>query len=189
VGDGGMITTNDDMIAGRLTPLRWVGINKSTWHRTSSRYGWDYRIEELGHKAHMNDINASLGLAQLGRLDTNNRRRREIVDVYTQELGDLAWLQLPQRTEGDHEYAWHLYAVRTDRRDDLVEWMLEHDVSAGVHYRPLYQHEALARYLNGSPAPTVTDREWQRLVTIPLFPDMTEDDVGLVVNTIRSFPS
>ncbi len=187
-GDGGMISTNDDEIAHRLTPLRWVGIDKSTWHRAETRYGWDYQIETLGYKSHMNDLTASLGLVQLRRLDANNGRRREIVNRYSAELSDVSWLQLPARTEVDQDYSWHLYAVRTERRDDLVEWLLDHGVSAGVHYRPLYHHGILAEFGSAASAP-VTEREWQRLVTLPLFPDMTDEEVTQVVDAIRAFPA
>lgn len=187
--DGGMVTTNDDEVAARLIPLRWVGIDKSTWHRTETRYGWDYRVTIVGYKAHMNDVTASLGLAQLRRLNDNNERRRRIVRIYYEQLGDLNWLQLPSRTEEDGSYAWHLFAVRTpaNRRDDMIQWLLEHGVSAGVHYRPLYHHAALSAYGDAARLP-VTEHEWQRLVTIPLFPDMTDAEIDQVVSAIRSFP-
>lgn len=185
--DGGMITTNDDTIARRLVPLRWVGIDKSTWHRAETRYGWDYEIRSLGHKSHMNDVTASLGLAQLHRLDENNAKRRRIVGVYYEQFSDLGWLQLPDFPEEAAQYSWHLFAVRTDRRERFMEWMLDHGVSVGVHYRPLYHHEVLRAYA-GPEGLRVTEREWSRLVTIPLFPDMTDDEVTTVVDAIRSFP-
>jgi perosamine synthetase len=186
--DGGMITTDDDDFAARLVPLRWVGIDKSTWHRAESRYGWDYRIAVHGYKAHMTDLVASLGLVQLHRLEENNGRRRRIVEIYYQQLADLDWLELPPRTEGDHLYAWHLFAVRTppSRRDDLIQWLLDHGVSAGVHYRPLYHHDVLQEFGSAHELP-VTEQQWQRLVTIPLFPDMTDQEVDQVVETIRGF--
>ena len=70
-GDGGMITTQDDELDKKLRRLRWCGIDKDTWRRTQNGegYGWEYRIDELGYKAHMNDITAAIGLAQLRKLD------------------------------------------------------------------------------------------------------------------------
>jgi perosamine synthetase len=186
--DGGMVTTNDDRVAARLVPLRWVGIDKSTWHRAETRYGWDYQIALLGFKYHMNDVSAALGLAQLRRLEENNARRRRIVDTYCARLADLEWLQLPLRTEADRAHSWHLFAVRTDHRDAFVEWLLEHGVSAGVHYRPLTHHEVMRPYTVPGQVP-VTEAEWQRLVTLPLYPDLTDNEIALVVETIRSFPA
>lgn len=179
-GDGGMVTTDDADLAAKLRALRWCGIDKSTWERDQGRYGWDYDIPEPGWKAHMNDLTASLGLAQLGRLDDMNESRRRLVRQYLEALKDLGWLRLPEYREGS---ASHLFVARVDDRDRFVDHMLSKGVSAGVHYKPLNTYPMFGPY---QPLP-VTDRVWKTLVTLPLFPDMTDGEHEQVVAAVRSF--
>ncbi len=186
-GDGGMITLENEDWAARLRCLRWVGINKDTWVRSAdkdtSQYSWQYDVEELGYKYHTNDINAAIGLVQLERLPQTNARRREIAALYDEGLGDLPWLQLP--VVYDHvESARHNYVVRLDDRDGLADWLREHRIATGVHYIPNHLYAMYRRY--ATPLP-VTEREWQRLLTLPLFPALTDDEVAYIIDTIRRY--
>lgn len=178
-GDGGMITTNDKQLYERLLPMRWCGIDKSTWERSEKKYGWDYSIETMGYKSHMNDITASIGLAQLGRLNELNNRRRLRVLQYLHDLGDLSWLKLPRY---DRDSAWHMFVVRTETRDKFIDYLLDHGISAGVHYKPLNTYP-----LFPSVKLPVTDRVWKTLVTLPLFPDMTDEEYDYIILTIREY--
>jgi dTDP-4-amino-4,6-dideoxygalactose transaminase len=179
-GDGGMVTTNDSGLASRLRALRWCGIDRSTWERDRGRYGWDYDITAPGHKAHMNDLTAALGLAQLERLDEMNKARHRLVARYLDELGGIPWLRLPPWRDGS---AWHLFAVRVAERDRFVSHMLASGVSAGVHYKPLHSYPVFGPRQDLP----VTDRVWQTLVTLPLFPDLTDAEQEQVVSAVRSF--
>ena len=175
-GDGGAILTNDGDQAIRLRALRWCGINKSTWERAEKRYGWDYDIHEVGYKYHWNDIQAAIGLVQLRRLHEMNQRRCEIAMRYCEELRGL--VQLPV----DHpEHTWHLFPIRVERRDALVDHLLAHDISAGVHYKPLTHYSMFSGDL------PVTEWEWQRLVSLPIFPDLTDEQQGHVIQNILTF--
>lgn len=179
-GEGGMITTNDRKIAERLRRLRWFGIDKDTYSRgRSGQYNWEYDIPEAGLKANMSDILAAIALAQLERLDEMNSRRRKIVKVYLDQLKDLDWLRLPEWREVS---SWHMFTVRTECRDEFIDHLNSRDVSAGVHYKPLNHYEIFGR----QDLP-VTDKIWKTLVTLPLYPDMTEAEVGQVTEAVRSF--
>jgi perosamine synthetase len=179
-GDGGMITTDDAGLASQLRELRWCGISRSTWERDKGSYGWEYDITRPGHKAHMNDLTAALGLAQLERLDDLNKARRDIVARYLEALGGLPWLRLPQWREGS---SWHLFVARVEERDAFIDHMLAAGVSAGVHYKPLNTYPVFGGH---QPLP-VTDRVWKTLVTLPLFPGMTDSEVTQVVDAVRGF--
>jgi perosamine synthetase len=162
-GDGGAILTNDADQAERLRSLRWCGIDRSTWERSEKRYGWDYDISEMGFKYHWNDIQAAIGLVQLGRLDAMNERRREIAEKYCEELCGV--VELPHYVLG---HTRHLFPIRVDaeQRDLLIDYLLSKDISAGVHYKPLSHYPMFDGYV------PVTEREWRRLVSLPIFPDM-----------------
>lgn len=181
-GDGGMITTNDEEVYKKLLPLRWVGIDKSTWERSQKKYGWDYEINTVGYKCHMNDITASIGLTQLDRLQDMNKARKMRVLQYLQELSTHAkYLQLPN---WDHVSSWHIFHVRINEadRNRFIDHMLAHGVSAGVHYKPLNTYPMFPQ----TPL-EVTDRVWKQIVTLPLFPDMTDDEFEHIIKTIKEF--
>ena len=186
-GDGGMITLRDEAWAARLRRLRWVGINKDTWVRSAgkatSQYSWQYDVEELGYKYHTNDINAAIGLVQLERLPQTNARRREIAAMYDEGLGDLDWLQLPV-VRPDVVSARHNYVVRLEERDKLADWLRAHGIATGMHYIPNHLYAMYRRY--ATPLP-VTEREWQRLLTLPLFPGLADDEVAYIIETIRRY--
>lgn len=178
-GDGGMITTNDEKIYKKLLPMRWCGIDKSTWERTKSKYGWDYSIETIGYKCHMNDITAALGLAQLERIEELNNKRKLRVLQYLYELKDVSWITLPK---WDKNSSWHMIVARLKKRDKFIDYMLAHGISIGVHYKPLNQYKIFPN----TPLP-VTDRVWKTLATLPLFPDMTDEEFEHIINTIKAY--
>ncbi len=186
-GDGGMITLFDQAWDARLRRLRWVGINKDTWVRSAgkekSQYSWQYDVEELGFKCHTNDINAAIGLVQLARLPQTNARRRAICAMYDEGLGDLPWLQLPVERPGVIS-ARHNYVVRCDARDRLADWLRAHNIATSVHYIPNHFYDLYQPY--ASPLP-VTEREWERLLTLPLYPALTDDEVAAIIEVIRRF--
>jgi len=193
-GDGGMITTSRLDIAQALRKLRWCGIDKSTWDRVGeyraaintqyAKYSWYYEIHQLGFKAHMNDITAAIGLVQLGKLDGANERRRKIARRYTDELSSLDWLTCPGVLDVDYgKSAWHNYVIKTDRRDELNTYLKEFDIMTGVHYMPLH----LQPYYRTTSALPVAERVWPKLLTLPLYPSLTDDEVGQVIRRIKAF--
>ena len=194
-GDGGMITTDDSNAAARLRRLRWVGITKDTWSRletiSESRkrvrksYGWYYEVTELGYKCHMNDIAAVLGLVQLDKLEAANKKRRELATTYTAGLSDLLGIECPVVRPGVVT-AQHNYVIRCDRRDELHLYLREHNISSGVHYMPLYLHPFYRKRYPNIHLP-VTEAQWPRLLTLPLYPQLTARDQSYIIETIRKF--
>jgi perosamine synthetase len=186
-GDGGMVTIHDAELDKRLRRLRWCGIDKDTWNRSEvdQKYSWYYTVQEIGFKYHMNDITAAIGLVQLEKLDCANARRREIVKYYNERFADLDWLELPVEKSYTRS-ALHNYVVKLERRDDLIAHLQTRRISAGVHYFPNHLYSMFRQFKADVP---VTERVWRRLVTLPLYPGMSEDDVERVVNAVRDFGS
>jgi len=184
MGEGGGITVADEDRAARLRQLRWLGLTRDTWERAGSAgHSWDYDLAELGHKANMNDIAAAIGLVQLGRLEATNARRREIAEAYTAGFADLGWCRTPaERPEA--RSSWHLYAIRVPARDRFVAHLAECGVGCGAHYYPNHLYELYRPYARPLP---VTEAAWPQLVTIPLFPGLTDGEVDQVVEAVRSF--
>lgn len=183
-GEGGMLTTNDDTAAARIRKLRWLGISKDTWSRDSQpHYSWYYNVEEVGFKCHLSDIPSAIGIVQLARLDEMNARRAAWAARYDKALAPLAWIQRPAAAPGTKP-SWHNYAIQTDPRDELNAFLAERDISTGVHYIPNNQYE-MYRACRG-PTP-VTERIWKRLLTLPLYPDLTETDFARIIEAIAEF--
>ncbi len=198
VGDGGMITLNDKGKDKMLRKLRWVGINKSTWERTElveeavtserekyGQYGWYYDVDVLGYKYHLNDIAASIGLVQLEKLDQTNGRRREIVALYNQAFADLSWIRTPIEKEWMYS-ACHNYVIRTPYRDELNLYLRDQGIATGVHYMPIHLHPYYRKNDYDADVP-IAEEVWKNLLTLPLYPDLTNKEVATVIDAIKNY--
>lgn len=185
-GDGGMITVHDKDLADRIRKLCWLGINRGTWDRSKDKaYKWEYDVEEIGYKYHFNDILSAIGLIQLKKLDKANARRAQIAKKYNDAFRNIDWLNTPV----EHEYtrsAHHNYVIKVldGRRDALVEYLAAHDISAGVHYIPNHLYDMYKPFYRKLP---VAERVWRQLVTLPLFPDLTESEQDYVIEQVKDF--
>jgi perosamine synthetase len=183
--DGGMITTNDPAIYKKLLKLRWMGITKDTWSReeASHKYSWYYNIEELGFKYHMNDITAAIGLVQLKKLDRMNDRRRQIVERYNRHFAGLDWIETPV-LKSYAKSACHNYVVKVPFRDKLNAYLQNEGISTGVHYIPNNHYVMYQNYRGSTP---VCEAVWVKLLTLPLFPDLSDSQVDMIAEKIKTF--
>ena len=187
-GDGGMLTCRSDEYVSRARKLSWLGINRGTWDRVDGEeYSWKYDVEELGFKYQMNDIAASIGLVQLSKLEKVNKTRRELALRYSECLGNLDWIEIPE----EKEYAtssWHNYVIKVNLsslRNPLIDHLKKSGISTGMHYIPNHMYEMYKPYVR-QPLP-VAEKMWQRLITLPLFPDLSLKDQDEVIAAIRKF--
>lgn len=178
-GDGGMLTTNDEEIYKRAKALSWCGIDKTTFERSKDRYSWDYDIKELGLKANMNDITASIGLAQLKKLKARNFLRENLADVYRWgfEDGGVVKPAYPSKT-------WHMYVVRVKNRDKVYDLLAENGIQAGVHYKPLYKYPIFPQ----TELPN-TEQAFKEVITLPLHADLSISDVQKVCQIVNQSQS
>jgi perosamine synthetase len=186
-GDGGMITTNNKAACERIKRLRWMGISKDTYSREdqeSHQYSWYYNVEEVGYKYHMNDIQAAIGIVQLGKLENANRRRKEIVDAYNEAFRDLAWVEIPVKKAYMTQPAYHNYVIKCVERDALNTYLNDQQISTSVHYIPNNHYEIYQHCRGQTP---VADRVWRNLLTLPLFPDLTDEDVASIITAVKKF--
>lgn len=189
-GDGGMISSDDPELLKPLRQSRWIGINKDTWERyEESELGrpdtnsWYYEISDIGYKYNMNDLMASIGLVQLKKLDRMNQRREEILRQYLASIQDLAQIEaaFPYHLQDSSYWA---YMVRVQNRESFIEHMRDHGIATSVHYMPLPKQPLFMKYPAETP---VADKVWKELVTLPLFPDLTAEEIEYVIASTRSF--
>lgn len=188
-GDGGMVVVRDRGMMEEARKYSWLGITKTTWDRYGkadvSSSNWDYLVENIGYKYHMNDITAAIGRVQLSKLDASNRARREVAKYYSEELKDENWITLPVEKK-DCKSSFHLYPIRVKERDKLITALAKAGIATSVHYRPLYHHppyQALRTSLR------ITDSEWPMLISLPMYPELKEESLEKIVGVIKNFQS
>lgn len=188
-GDGGMVTTNNRNVYDRITTMRWVGIKKDTWSRdlgNSKGYSWYYNVEDFGFKYHMNDITAAIGLVQLEKLDKANTRRSEISQMYTKALSLIPQIQPPVIKPYMTKPACHNYVIKYDGRDGLNAYLKERGISTGVHYIPNNHYAIYKKFKGKTP---ITQEVWKKLITLPLYPDLTNSQVTLIIKEVTKYVS
>lgn len=185
MGDGGALTTNNEEWLLRCKRLRWLGIDKGTWDRTGAdkSYWWQYLVDEVGLKCHMNDIMAAIGLVQLRKLDRLNARRREIAGRYTEAFSQYDYLETPPSDDAHYQSSWHIYCLKGPNRDDLCSYLQEQGIATGVHYTPIHTYSC---YGNRATLPKA-EAVFKRIFSLPMYPDMTEADVQRVIESITAY--
>ncbi|HSN30112.1 MAG TPA: DegT/DnrJ/EryC1/StrS family aminotransferase, partial [Kofleriaceae bacterium] len=144
-----------------------------------------------GFKYNLTDIAAAIGRVQLARADELWAARRAVVAEYHRALEGIAGLELP-REQPDRQHSWHLFSVRLDLgvwrmgRDAFIDGLKERGIGASVHWMPLHMQPYYRQTYGFEPnAFPVAASLWPRLVTLPVFPGMTGDEIHLVAAAIR----
>jgi dTDP-4-amino-4,6-dideoxygalactose transaminase len=173
-GDGGAVTTNDEGIAERVMRLRNYGQAERYYHKTK---GTNSRLDEL---------QAAILRAKLTRLDEWNERRREIAKFYDEEITN-SLIQKPSQVEyGRHNY--HLYVVRCERRDELQKFLNQKGITTLIHYPiPIHLQEAYGDLNKREGDYPVAELIAKRILSLPIFPELTYDEARYLVDCINSF--
>lgn len=191
-GEGGMLVTDDDALAARARLMSLHGIGRDAWKRYAAGGSWYYEIEEAGYKYNLGDLAASVGLIQLARADELLADRRELVEWYRAGFRDsdpAGLIDLPA-DEPDGSHAWHLFIVRLhlDRlridRAAVIELLGEQGVGTSVHFIPLHKHPYYRRLGWRPESFPVAEAEFERVISLPLWPGMRHEDVDRVVGTL-----
>lgn len=187
VGDGGMITTNDEKKYKRFKRLRWLGIDKDTYTRTDQddkkpgAYAWKYDVPDLGYKYHMNDITAAIGIEQLKLLEEQNAYRRKLAAIYNNELNHRDIIALPY-VSSKVITSQHLYVIQVRRREDLIKKLKINDISPGVHYIP---NNIFPMYKNYRAEVSNAMEVSKNILSLPMHTLLSSEDVMKVINCIN----
>lgn len=190
-GEGGMAVTDNPQIADRMRLMSLHGMSKDAWKRYTSSGSWYYEVVAPGFKYNLTDIASALGRVQLSRANELWELRRGIASRYREALSHIPGIDLPAETE-NRRHSWHLYSIRLDLarwtkgRDAFIEGLKTRGVGASVHWMPLHM-QPYYRDMYGLAAEAfpVAAGTWPRLVTLPLFPGMTDDEIDIVVESIH----
>ncbi|MCR5290252.1 MAG: DegT/DnrJ/EryC1/StrS aminotransferase family protein [Treponema sp.] len=189
--EGGMVCTRDPALAKRMTTMRMHGMDRTTWDRyTSPRASWEYDIVAAGYKFNLPDILAAIGREQLKKADSFFEKRVHIVQQYNKAFASLDYLKIPPTGEGN---AWHLYLLRlvpeklTLSREQFAKELQKRGIGISVHFIPLFHFtywQKLYPTFNSQNYPHA-ETQYQNTITIPLWPDMTDEMVQTVITTIK----
>ncbi|NKZ06975.1 DegT/DnrJ/EryC1/StrS aminotransferase family protein [Actinomadura latina] len=183
IGEGGAVASSDQDFADRVRAMRMHGMSKDSWKRYLPGGSWRYDVKTVGLKANMTDVQAAIGRAQLAALPRWQEQRAAIVARYDEALRDLPGLVLPQRNLDGVRHAWHLYQVRVRDRDAISGELEAAGVATSVHFIPANQMTAYREILGAEECARVpvTDRVGEELLSLPLYPGLTDDGVERVV--------
>jgi dTDP-4-amino-4,6-dideoxygalactose transaminase len=196
-GEGGAIVCHDDTLVDRIKRLRFHGIERDAWKRFGKDGSPHIDVMEPARKANFMDLQAAIGLHQLKKLDGFNARRAQLFNRYYGLLGDLEALVLPVPGDEAHGHCHHLFVARIRPevagmdRDAFVQRLKEENIGTGIHYRPAHQHSFYRNYYAERPGALPKDglphTDWsgERLLSLPLWPGLTEADQDQVAAAIR----
>jgi dTDP-4-amino-4,6-dideoxygalactose transaminase len=190
-GEGGMVITNDDRIAGRIKVLGLHGMSKDAWKRFSDEGYKHYMVIHAGFKYNMMDLQAAIGIHQLKRVHQYWERRKNVWDTYSEALVDFP-CYLPQEPSPDMKHSYHLYTLLLDiekiekNRDWALNAITAENIGAGVHYIPAHLHPYYRKTF-GWKKGDFPNAEWigERTLSIPISPALSKKDMHDVISACK----
>ena len=190
-GEGGMVVTDRDDIMERMRLMHLHGMSKDAWKRYTQNGSWSYEILAPGFKYNLTDIAAAIGIHQLRKCHAFHRRRLGIADQYDAAFAGLPGVSIP-RVQDRESHGWHLYVIQIDPerltidRDAFIDRLIARNIGVSVHFIPLHVHPYYReRYaLQPSDFPNAW-AAYERIVSLPIYAKMTDDDVRHVIDAVR----
>ena len=190
-GEGGMLVTNDDALAETLRIMRLQGISRDAWKRygKSGFSHWEQTL--VGHKCNMSDLNASIGLHQIKKVERFMTLRKKYVSMYDRAFADVAELETPVvRDYATH--AHHIYVVSlrleclTIDRDGFLDAIQSAGIGVALHYVALHLQPYYVKNFNTKPQDfPIASNYSERVISLPLYPKMSSADVERVIGTVK----
>jgi dTDP-4-amino-4,6-dideoxygalactose transaminase len=188
--EGGALATADEELSNRVRSLTLHGMTRDGYKRYEAGGAWRYDIVEIGYKDNLPDPAAALGRRQLARLEWSIEERTRIARRYIANLRDLDQVVLPWFDER-HRHPWHLFVIRVRdgapvSRDEAIRLLAERGVQTSVHFIPVHTftaYQKMGRWREGDFP--IAERLSNSVISLPMFPEMTDDDVDYVCEALR----
>jgi UDP-4-amino-4,6-dideoxy-N-acetyl-beta-L-altrosamine transaminase len=190
-GEGGAVTTDRKDFYDNMLLLRNHGIDRDAKARYGPKSSWAYDMKMLGRNYRMTDFQAALGISQLRKLEKFIEKRTKAASRYNRDLAEISGITIPVTLPGIR-HAWHIYTLLLDQtisRDAFFTYLRSQDIGANVHYIPIYRHSYYKKNLPVDPGNyPVTESVFSRIITIPLYPDLTDNEIDYITSAIMSYP-
>ena len=187
-GEGGMVTTPHEPLYKKMKMLRNHGIDKDAGERYEKDAQYAYDMKYLGRNYRITDFQCALGISQLRKLDKFIEKRQHLARVYDDILESVDSVELPLKKEYV-THAWHIYTVLLNKeRDAFFKYMRNNNIGVNVHYIPVYRHSYYTTHFRIDPeAFPVTEEVFKRIITLPLHPQMNDEDVEYITALVKSY--
>ena len=182
-GEGGMITTNRKDIYDKVSILRTHGITKSPDLLSNTDGPWYYEMIELGFNYRLTDIQASLGITQLQKIDENLERRRQIAKKYVKAFDKIGLKYLKQ----DEGHAYHLFVILTEKRRQLYDFLRVKHIFAQVHYIPLHKMPYYKEQTTEQEKLPNAEKYYSMCLSLPMYHSLSEEEQQYVIDTVKDF--
>ncbi|HGZ71303.1 MAG TPA: DegT/DnrJ/EryC1/StrS family aminotransferase [Nitratifractor sp.] len=183
-GEGGMATTNNSDYAKNIRVNRLHGIDRDAWDRYSAKGSWYYEIVDNGNKYNSTDINAALGLVQLKKQEELREKRTKIAQKYIEAFSGNRNIELPVIKE-DRETSWHLFVIKVENRDSVIEELKSRGISCSVHFIPVHKHPYYKEkygYID-SDYP-VANTVFGKSLSLPIYPDLSDEEIEYIIQNV-----
>lgn len=188
-GEGGMATTNNTEYAKNMKINRLHGISRDAWDRYTTKGAWFYEIVDNGYKYNTTDINASIGIIQLKKQDELREKRARIANKYDQAFQDNKNIIIPF-VKADRESSWHLYVIKIDNRDEVIEKLKEAGVGCSVHFIPVHKHPYYKeKYNYNNENYKIANKVFEKSLSLPIYPDMSNEEIEYVIEKVLEIVS
>lgn len=185
-GEGGICVTNNEELTKKMKMLRNHGIDRDAKSRYGSTAKWAYDMRYLSRNYRLTDFQSALGISQLKRIEEFIQRRQEIAKRYNELFKDIFEVEIPY-VKPEVRHVWHLYPILLTKqdRDEFFTEMRRRNIGVNVHYIPVYRHTYYSRFKINPRDYPVTEDVFHRVITLPMFPAMSDEDVLDVVEATR----
>jgi perosamine synthetase len=188
-GEGGMATTNNSTFAKHMKINRLHGISHDAWDRYTTKASWYYEVVDNGNKYNTTDINASLGLVQLSKQTTLYNKRLNIANKYNKAFNKNKNITLPF-IKDNRTTSWHLYVIKIKNRDRIYDLLKEAHIGTSVHFIPIHKHPYYKNTFNyNNEDYPISNKVFDESLSLPIYPDMTDDEINYVIDNILKFIS
>ncbi|WP_295418420.1 DegT/DnrJ/EryC1/StrS aminotransferase family protein [Sulfurovum sp.] len=185
-GEGGMATTNNSDYAKNMKVNRLHGISRDAWDRYTTKAAWHYDIIDNGCKYNTTDINASIGLVQLKKQDVLLEKRRRIAKQYTEAFKNNPNIILPF-IKNDRVTSWHLYVIKIDNRDEVIEQLKVKGIGCSVHFIPIHKHSYYKhKYHYDNDAYPVANDVFEKSLSLPIYPDLSDEEITYIIEHVNA---
>ena len=184
-GDGGMVTTNNSKIAEKIKIQRLHGISGDAWERYGQNNDWYYEVVDLGYKYNTTDIQASIGIIQLEKLEWMRDERKKIADKYIDAFsGKLHFII----GNNQNESSWHLFVIKIGNRDELHQKLKEKGISTSVHFIPIHKHPYYKKSFSFSDGDyPVANFVFEQSLSLPIYSGLTENEVEYIIKNVLEY--
>jgi UDP-4-amino-4,6-dideoxy-N-acetyl-beta-L-altrosamine transaminase len=185
-GEGGMITTNDEVLYQKILNLRTHGIQQNLSLKHEDHGIWYYEMQELGYNYRLTDFQAALGISQLKRASFGLSKRKEIAKIYEIALNEHSFIQqLPGLLE---EHAYHLYVIQVkEKRKELVDFLRQQNIFVQIHYIPAHLMPYYKKFGWKYGDLPVSEAYYGNCLSLPMYPTLTNAEQLYVIDQIKEF--